>query len=394
MTRLRPTTNTRSHAACALALAAAMACHGREDGSPPPHDARVEAGLQEVLDRAVAKPGVFLPGAVTHYRNPAYAPWSGSAGLGDLQARAPMRSGDRVRAGSILKTFIATVTLQRVEEGALSLDQTLPELLPAGVTDTIAHADRISLRMLLGHTSGIPEWVTDEVHVIAATDPAHVWTTDEALEIATSQAAWFEPGTSWRYSNTNYTLLGMVLDRAGGKGWRAQVRERVIVPLGLTTTELPEPGGRTVAGDFAHGYQDVGGTPVDLSFVDPSMAGASGGNAMISTVEDLATFLDALLAGRLFARPETLAAMTTMVEAPNETGLPHRYGLGLESYELGGTTVMGNSGGAAGYAVMMFRIPARGATLVTAVNTSDMFANALEVFMPSLDVIAAAAKEP
>jgi CubicO group peptidase (beta-lactamase class C family) len=99
---------------------------------------------------------------------------------------------------------------------------------------------------------------------------------------------------------------------------------------------------------------------------------------------------EALLGGRLFKRPETLAAMTTMVDAPNESGLPHRYGLGLESYTFGETTVLGNSGGSAGYAVMMFQLPARGTTLVTAVNTTDMFSNALEVFVPSLDVITAA----
>jgi D-alanyl-D-alanine carboxypeptidase len=155
----------------------------------------------------------------------------------------------------------------------------------------------------------------------------------------------------------------------------------------MASTELPEPGDRTVAGDYAHGYADAGGTPVDLSSVDPSMAGASGGNAMLTTVQDLARFVEALLAGRLFARPETLAAMTTMVEAPNGTGLPHRYGLGLESYDLGGTTVVGNAGGAAGYTVMMFRIPARDSTLVTAVNTSNLFTNALGVFVPSFEVV-------
>ncbi|HET8541092.1 MAG TPA: serine hydrolase [Anaeromyxobacter sp.] len=117
------------------------------------------------------------------------------------------------------------------------------------------------------------------------------------------------------------------------------------------------------------------------------MAGASGGNAMITTVQDLARFLDALLDGRLFARPETLARMTSMIEARDETGIPHWYGFGLEAYELGGTKIVGHGGGAAGYTAMMFRIPARGATLVTAVNTSDLMTNAVEVLVPSLQVI-------
>jgi D-alanyl-D-alanine carboxypeptidase len=386
MTSSRLPLHAVSRAACAFTLAGAVACG---DGSPPApaHDARVEAGLQRVLDQAVARPDVLLPGAITYYRAPAWAPWSGSAGLGELEAQVPMRPESRIRAGSVLKTFLATVTLQHVEEGMLSLDQTLPELLPSAVTDRVANADRITLRMLLNHTSGIPEWVGGEVHATVVSHPEHVWTTDEALAIAAGTSAYFEPGTSWQYSNTNYTLLGMVLDRVGGTSWRAQIRARVLAPLGLTSTELPEPGDRTIAADYAHGYQDVGGAPVDLSFVDPSMAGASGGNAMVTTVRDLARFIDALFAGELFARRETLVEMTTMVDAPNGTGLPHRYGLGLESYELGGTPVIGNSGGAAGYTVMMFRVPDRAATLVTAVNTSDLFTNALDVFAPSLDVV-------
>jgi D-alanyl-D-alanine carboxypeptidase len=184
----------------------------------------------------------------------------------------------------------------------------------------------------------------------------------------------------------------MVLDRVGGTSWRAQVRARVLAPLGLTSTSLPEPEDRAIGADDAHGYQDVGSTPVDLTAVGPSMAGAAGGNAMVTTVRDLATFIEALLAGRMFTRPETLAEMTTMVEAPNGTGIPHRYGLGLEAYDLGGTTVVGNSGGAAGYATMMYRIPARDATLVTSINATGLMENAVHVLMPSLGVITAPAQ--
>ncbi len=388
MTRPRLSFNPRLIAFCAVALAAVAGC----EKATQPRNGRVEVGLQQILDQAVAKPDVFLPGAIAYYGNPTYAPWSGSAGQGDLQAQSPIASADRIRAGSILKTFVATVTLQHVEEGTLSLDQTLTQLLPASVTDRVANAGQISLRMLLNHTSGIPNWLTPEFDAAVASDPAHIYTDDELIDIAAALPAVFPPGTSWSYSNTNYTLVGMVLDRAGGKSWRAQVRERVLVPLGLTSSSLPEPGDRTTPGSYAHGYQDFGGTPVDLSQVDPSMGGASGGNALITTVGDLARFIDTLLAGGLFKRAETLVAMTTMVDAPSESGLPHRYGLGLETYSIGETTVIGNAGGAAGYATMMFQIPAHETTLVTSVNTSDLFANALEVFIPAVDVITAPAR--
>jgi D-alanyl-D-alanine carboxypeptidase len=220
------------------------------------------------------------------------------------------------------------------------------------------------------------------------------WTNDEAIDIAAVEGAYFPPGTSWRYSNTNYTLLGMVLDRAGGKSWRAQVRERLLLPLGMFSTHLPEPGDRRIASNYARGYHYIDGTPLDLTGVDPSMSGASGGNAMVTTVADLGWFLDALLGGRLFREAATLTAMTTMIDAPHESGLPHQYGLGLESFVMpDGTKVIGHSGGAAGYAVMMFRLADQRTTLVTAINTSDLMTNAVEVFIPALNVITASVEQ-
>jgi D-alanyl-D-alanine carboxypeptidase len=141
---------------------------------------------------------------------------------------------------------------------------------------------------------------------------------------------------------------------------------------------------------YAHGYQPAGETIIDTSAIDPSMAGAAGGHALVTTVGDLATFIEALLAGHLFARPETLAGMTTMVDATSPSGLPYRCGLGIEQYTLpNGTVIVGNSGSTAGYGSMMYRIPAQDTTLVTSVNTSDLFANALQVYIPAVDAITA-----
>lgn len=375
-------------ALCGMAGCADGSRNDRDERDEP--EARVTAGLQRVLDDAVSSSDALLPGTITYYREPDHTAWSGSAGMGDMKAAARMRVADGVRGGSIVKTFLATVTLQHVEEGTLSLDQTLPELLPRSVTERVKNADRITLRMLLGHTSGIPEWDTPDIDVQVVRDPTHVYSDDEVLDLVAKQPAWFDPGTSWRYSNSDYTLVGMLLDRLGEGTWREQVHERVIAPLGLRHTHLPEPGDLSIPGDYAHGYQDIGdGAVVDLTRVDSSMAGAAGGHALLTTVADLGRFLDALLDGKLFTQRETLQAMTTMIDAPDESGFPHRYGLGLESFELNGTKVIGHAGGAPGYTVMMYRIPERDATLVTAVNTGDLFTNALQVFMPSLEVVTA-----
>jgi D-alanyl-D-alanine carboxypeptidase len=303
-----------------------------------------------------------------------------------------MQPGSRFRAGSVLKTFLATVTMQHVEAGTLSLDQTLPALLPETVTSRIANADQISLRMLLSHTSGIPEWVTPEVTVQIVADPAHIWSTDEIIDVAAALPPTFAPGTSWSYSNTNYTLIGLVIERAAGKSWRAQVRERLFERLDLSSTSLPEPGDMTVGPDYAHGYQQLESGAVDLSAIDPSMAGAAGGHALVTTAQDLGRFVEALLAGELFSRPATLAAMMPTINAPHISGLPYRYGFALEEFTLpDGTKVVGHSGSTAGYAMMMFRIPANDTTLVTAVNTNDLFVNAQEVFFPAVAAITAPA---
>jgi D-alanyl-D-alanine carboxypeptidase len=394
---VKNSSRTRSHspspiAAVAAAVAAlAIGACDDETTTPPPNVA-VETQLQQVLDGSVAKPDVVLPGATVYYHNPAYRPWSGAAGLGEVPGQVAMRARDHFRAGSVLKTFLATVAMQHVEAGTLALDQTLPSLVPEAVTVRIAGADQITLRMLLNHTSGIPDWVNEQTHALIVADPAHVWSTDEIMDIVAALPPTFAPGTSYGYSNTDYNLVGIAIERAaGGKSWRAQVRERLFDRVGLANTRLPEPGDVSVGADFAHGYQLIESGMIDLSAVDPSMAGAAGGHALVTTGEDLGKFIEALLAGALFTKPATLAAMMPSLEVPHVSGLPYRYGFALEEFVMpNGSVVVGHSGSTAGYSMMMFRIPANDTTLVTAVNTNDLFTNALEVFIPAVEAIAVA----
>src|SRR5689334_10045930 len=217
MTRLRQWTT-------ALLMITLAACG--DDAKLEPNVV-VQERLQAILDGAVSNPNVALPGSIVHYRNPAFSTWSGAAGLGDLRAKVAMRSHDTFRGGSLTKPFLATVTLQHVEEGTLSLDQTLIELLPEREADRIEKAEEITLRMLLNHRSGIPEWLTPEVGMRVIANPAYVWTAEELIDLSSAQPRSFEPGQAYSYSNTNYTVLGRVLEHALGKSWRAQVRERV-----------------------------------------------------------------------------------------------------------------------------------------------------------------------
>jgi D-alanyl-D-alanine carboxypeptidase len=260
--------------------------------------------------------------------------------------------------------------LQLVESGRFTLDATLPHVLPADAVDRFPTASKITLRMLLGHRSGLADWSTPTTDVVAARDPARVWKVSESLDLAAAKKPLFTPGTRYAYSNTEYTLLGLVIEHATGRSWQQQVTDRIIKPLELGATALPAAGNRSWMGPYAHGYMEVSGKVLDVSSVDPSMAGAAGGHALVTTAGDLVRFLDALLAGRLFRRPGTLRQMLTFAPAP-DVGGQVGYGLGIERRVApGGIELIGHLGGAGGYYAYVGRLRRQHATFAAAMNSS------------------------
>jgi D-alanyl-D-alanine carboxypeptidase len=335
----------------------------------PRFDPGLARRLQRALRDALRDPSTQSPGAILHVQSPKLGRWSGVAGLGRVPPAEPMRRADRFRAGSIVKPFVTVAVLQLVERGRLSLDARLPEVLPASVTGRVANAADITVRMLLGHRAGIPDWDSPAVDEQVARDPAKVWNVGELLDLAAAKPPLFAPGTSFSYSNTDYTLLGLIIERITGRSWRHQVTRRVIRPLRLTRTALPAPGQRSIKGPLAHGYVEIDGRLVDVN-LDPSFAGAAGGYALATTVADLARFLDALLAGRLFRHRATLKQMLTIAPAQGEGGLVG-YGLGIEQRALpGGAELIGHLGGAV-YRSYVGRLHPTGATIALAMNAED-----------------------
>ena len=326
--------------------------------------------LQQALDDAVANSGGKVPGAILYAKRAGHGSWAGAAGLGQLQPDVAMRPGDRFRAGSIVKLFVAARVLQLVEQGRFTLDTALPDVLPADVVDRFPTAPRITLRMLLAHRSGLADWSTPATDAAAARDPARIWKVSELLDLAAAKKPLFAPGTRYAYSNTEYTLLGLVIEHATGRSWQHEVTDHVIRPLGLAATVLPAAGNRSWMGPYAHGYMEVNGRVLDTSSVDPSMAGAAGGHALITTGGDLVRFLDALLAGRLFRRPGTLRQMLTFAPAP-DVGGQVGYGLGIERRVApGGIELIGHLGGAGGYNAYVGRMPRQQVTFAAAMNSS------------------------
>lgn len=320
----------------ALGAAAALAA-----GAAPAH-ANAPA-LEPALERAV---DAGSPGALVLSRTDGRTV-AGAAGLAATDPRRPARPRDRFRAGSITKSFVATIVLQLASEHRLGLDDTverrLPGLLPGG--------GAITLRQLLNHTSGLADYVADpRVNEPFVRDPDFRWPPRELAEIAATLPPIAAPGAGWSYANTNYLLLGLVVERVTGRSLRSVMRQRILRPLRLRRTSLPD---RTaIAGRHLRGYLPEGGRLVDVSGYSPSSAWAAG--ALVSTQRDIATFYRALLRGRLLP-PAQLAEMRTI--APVARLGRGGYGLGLLRIRLSCGNAWGHDGETLGNASLAVSSP-------------------------------------
>ena len=352
-------------------------------------DTQLANKLQTALQDAVENPDTKFPGVLLYISSSKLGTWVGAAGLSNIKTDTAMRPDDKFRAGSIMKPFISVVILQLVEEGRFSLDDPMTAVLPESVSSRFSDSDQITVRMLLNHTSGIPDWITEAMIGEITADPQRIWEVDEYLDVAAAQKPYFPPGEGWRYSNTDYNLLGMVIEQATGRSWREEVRERIIKPLNLENTRLPEPGDLSISDNHAHGYLDMGGELIDFTKIDPSMAGAAGGHALITTTMDLARFLNVVLAGGLFQKPGTLDEMLAFVDVPDAVSVVRHitgYGLGIMKFLLpGNIEMLGHAGGTGGFASFIYFLPNQDMTVSGMM--SNMESDQYQILSPALEIL-------
>ncbi|TPQ17260.1 beta-lactamase family protein [Streptomyces sporangiiformans] len=281
------------------------------------------------------------------------------SGVADLATQAPVPPAEYIRIGSTTKTYVATVLLQLVGERRMSLDDTVERWLPGVVRGHGNDGRRITVRQLLQHTSGLPDYIADVLpEMSAAGYRKHRWTTytsEQRVAFAMTHPPAFEPGTRWEYSNTNYILAGMVIKAVTGRSWDQEVKSRIVRPLHLTRTHLPG-GNPYLPRPHARNYQQFdqsgpgSGTMTDTTIAYLPFDGDADGS-IISTTADTNRFFSALLSGRLLA-PAQLAEMRRTVDVPDAPGeVPgERYGLGLEWTPLTcGGGYWGHSGSGFGY---------------------------------------------
>jgi D-alanyl-D-alanine carboxypeptidase len=181
----------------------------------------------------------------------------------------------------------------------------------------------------------------------------------------------------------------MVIEKATERSWREEIRERIISPLKLENTRLPEPGDLSISDNHAHGYLDMGGKLMDFTKIDSSMAGAAGGHALITTTMDLARFLNALLGGELFQKTGTLDEMMAFVDVPEAvemSGNAAGYGLGIMKLLLPGDIEMiGHAGGTGGFASFIYFLPDQNLT-VSGMMT-NMVSNQNKILLPAFEIL-------
>jgi D-alanyl-D-alanine carboxypeptidase len=261
-----------------------------------------------------------VPGAVVVAVGPG-GPVEAAAGLADLRTGEALTVDHRFRIGSVTKLFVAALVLQLVAEGLLDLD-----------ADAAPFAEGITIRQLLNHTSGLPDFVGDVVSFFEPwrRDPNHRWELGprEELALVMEKPRLFAPGEGWSYHGSNYIVLRLVVEETTGTTLREALRHRIFEPLGLTRTDLVEGPFR---GDCARGYLPEdnpvlpgGPGPVDVTEIDVPFHRAGGG--VVSTADEIATLLRAQLGGELL--PERLREeMLCAVESDWEE--TDRYGLGI-----------------------------------------------------------------
>ena len=328
---------------------------------------RVQAKLDE-LHRDGEFPGATASFVLADGR---YA--SVSAGWSDLESRRALVPSDRMLAGSTGKTYVAAVVMQLVGEGKLRLDDKIEGFFERDQWfPRLPNARSITLRMLLNHTSGVPEHVLNGsfIEALRRGEPDRVWKPEELIDFVLDAQPLFPAGRGWSYADTNYILVGMIVERATGKSVYDEVSRRILRPLKLRQTS---PSVSRVIPGLVTGYSMPnspfgfeGRVVVDDRFIiNPQFEWTGGG--FVSTAGDLARWAKALYEGKAFKRSLLEEMLAGAVEA--KTGRGDRYGLGVQVRESEWGVSYGHGGWFPGYLTEMEYFPQTGVAIAVQFNT-------------------------
>lgn len=319
----------------------------------------VAAALQTALDTAQSEGG--FPGVVARVITPE-GTWTGSAGSAEPDGDAAPAPDDHTRIGSLTKTMTATILLQLVEEGLVSLDDPIAKYVPDAPNGTA------TLRQLADMTSGIPSYSLDPGwQSTYFGDPFHVFTAQELLDSAKTLPVVGAPGEVWQYSNTNYLLLGMVIEEVLDQPVAEVYEERLFEPLGMTDTMYPD-GAPEIDEPHLVGLtkqRNPSGAAEDATEWNPSFGSTAG--EVISTLDDLTLWAHALFTGEGVLDAETQQLRRdSILSSPPPNDAESGYGIGWGERADGW---WGHSGTIPGFTTSVFHSYDDDATIVVVVNS-------------------------
>jgi D-alanyl-D-alanine carboxypeptidase len=369
-----------------IALALLCAISLPAGAGSPAFDA--EQAFRDELGRSLDN---GLPGITVALATRQGVVWTGSAGYANVETRAPAHPGYLYGIGSITKVFVACVIQQLADEGRLNLDATPRDILGEAVTGDIPNAGQATLRQLLNHTSGIPTWEFDPDWIRRGrgadllTD--RPWRKDEPLEYIRHgrHLATNRPGAAYAYSNSNYTLLGLVIEKITGHEAVREIHARVLDPLGLTDIRLegfePADANRIPARyhfDTPEFRRDAGLHP-SFRPVAPGLIDVSGSNlstewtagGLLATARDLAVFARALRDGAVVG-PRALGRMMGFTPTRDDADPGSEVGEGLFREKLETGTLIGEDGGVLGFGAVMGWLEHEDLVIVVMTNVGSM----------------------
>lgn len=343
---------------------------------------RSQSELQILLEEATAK---GIPGISAAVATREGVVWTGVAGKADLQTGAPVRPDMLFGIGSITKTFVMVVILQLAEEGRLDLSATAASLLGAVVED-IPNADKATIAQLLNHTGGVPSWEDDPAWIRdgrgATLDVSRIWAKTDTLRYIKGHAPLDAPGVRFSYANTDFTLLGLIVEKVTGHEVVSEIHRRILGPLGLKDIHLEGfesvPQGRLphryhwATPDFRKNagvnaaFPEVRPGLIDVSRSNLSVEWTAGG--MVATARDLALYGVALRDGRLL-KPQSMKFMTEWVPAGDGMYVGHNV---FRFDYAGGLTLIGHAGNVLGFTGCLYWIEGGDAVVTVVCNVGSM----------------------
>jgi D-alanyl-D-alanine carboxypeptidase len=314
--------------------------------------------FQAVVDAAAKK--LMVPGAMVLLRTP-QGDFSAAYGTTELGTQTPPAANTHFRIASNTKTMTAALIVLLAQDGKLKFSDPVSTYIP-----DVPNGENITVAQLLKMRSGLYGYTADPaLAAVMDANPGKAWTPQEVLDIAFRHPPQFAPDASYEYSNTNYALLGLIAEKVGGRPLAQQLQERLFGPVGLTQTSLPAADDTSMPAPYSHGYMYGGsfyaladdpypadmqaaaraGTlqPVDYTNQNPSYATAAGG--AISTADDLATWMKALVSGKVFNADYHQQWLSSLQAEDPAAPDGQKYGYGISYQRFGPNAAMFYHGG-------------------------------------------------